>query len=36
MYLQDVGCGYVEWIGLTQDKDMWQTLLSGVINLRDP
>jgi hypothetical protein len=21
MYLQDVGCGYMDWIGLAQDRD---------------
>jgi hypothetical protein len=31
--LQEVGCGYVEWIGLAQDRDMWRTLLSAVMNL---
>ena len=23
MDLQEVGCGYVDWIGLTQDRDRW-------------
>ena len=34
--LQGVGCGYMDWIGLTQDRDRWQTLLSAVMNLRVP
>jgi len=34
--LQEVGCGYVDWIGLDQDRDRWQTLLSAVMNLRVP
>jgi len=34
MDLQDVGCGYVDWIGLAQDRDRWRTLLSAVMNLR--
>jgi len=34
--LQEVGCGYVDWIGLAQDKDMWRTLVSAVMNLRVP
>ena len=34
--LQEVGCGYVEWIGLAQDRDMWRTLVSAVMNLRVP
>ena len=24
--LQEVGCGYMEWIGLAQDRDKWWTL----------
>jgi len=34
--LQEVGCGYADWIGLAQDRDMWQTLVSAVMNLRVP
>ena len=34
--LQEVGCGYVDWIGLAQDRDRWRTLVSGVMNLRVP
>jgi len=33
---QEVGCGYVDWIGLAQDRDGWRTLASAVINLRVP
>ena len=36
MDLQEVGCGYVDWIGLAQDTDRWQTLVSAVMNLRVP
>jgi hypothetical protein len=36
MDLQEVGCGYVDWIGLAQDRDRWRTLVSEVINLRVP
>ena len=36
MGLQEVGCGYMDWIGLTQDRDRWRTLVSAVMNLRDP
>ena len=24
--LQEVGCGYTDWIGLAQDRDRWRTL----------
>jgi len=34
--LQEVRCGYVDWIGLAQDRDRWQTLVSAVMNLRVP
>jgi len=34
--LQDVGCGYMDWIGLAQDRDRWRTLVSAVMNLRVP
>ena len=28
MDFQEVGCGYVDWIGLAQDRDRWRTLVS--------
>ena len=34
--LQEVGCGYMDWIGLAQDRDRWRTLESAVMNLRVP
>jgi len=34
--IQEVGYGYVDWIGLAQDRDRWRTLLSVVVNLRVP
>jgi len=34
MDLQGVGCGYLDWIELAQDRDRWRTLVSAVMNLR--
>jgi len=34
--LQEVGCVYMDWIGLVQDSDRWWTLVSAVMNLRVP
>jgi len=33
---REVGCGYMDWIGLAQDRDRWRTLVSAVMNLRVP
>ena len=34
--LWEVGCGYMDWIGLAQYRDRWRTLVSAVINLGVP
>jgi len=34
MDLQEVGYGYMNWIGLAQDRDRWRTLVSAVMTLR--
>ena len=34
--LQEVGCGYMDWIGLAQGRDRWRTLVSAVMNLQVP
>ena len=34
--LQVVGCGYMDWIGLAQDRDRWRTVVSAVMNLGVP
>jgi len=36
MDLQEVGCVYMDWIGLAQDRDRWWMLVSAVMNLRIP
>jgi len=36
MDLQEVGCGYMDWIGLAQDRDRWRMLVNAVMNLRFP
>jgi len=33
MDIQEVGCGYLDWIGLAQDRDRWRTLVSAVMKL---
>jgi len=34
MDLQEVGCGFIDWIGLAQDRDRWRTLVSAEMILR--
>ena len=34
--LQEVECGYINWIGLAQDRDRWRTLVGAVMNLGVP
>ena len=36
LHLQEVGCGYMDWIGLAQDRDRWWMLVSVTMNLRVP
>jgi len=34
--LQEAGCGYMDWIGLAQDREILRKLVSAVMNLRVP
>ena len=36
MDFQEVGCGYMDWIGLAQGRDRWRTLVSATMHLRVP
>jgi len=34
--LQEMGYGYMDWIGTAQDRNGWRRLVSTVMNLRVP
>jgi transcription termination factor 2 len=36
MDLGEVGWGYVDWIGLAQNRNRWRALVDSVLNLRVP
>jgi len=36
MGLQEVGYGYMDWIGLAKGRERWRTLVSTVMNILVP
>jgi hypothetical protein len=36
MYLQEVGCGGMDWIKLAEDRNRYQALVNAVMNLWVP
>jgi hypothetical protein len=36
MYLQEMGCGSMDWNGLAQDRKRWQAIVNAVMNLWVP
>ena len=33
MHLREMGCGGIDWIDLSRDRDRWRTVVNAVMNL---
>jgi len=36
MDFEEIGCGDIDWIELTQDRERWRALVNAVMKLRVP
>ena len=36
MDFQEVGWGSMDWVDLLLDRDKWQAVVNGLMNLREP
>jgi hypothetical protein len=36
MYLEEIGCGFGDWIGVTQDKTKWRAFVKALMNFCVP
>jgi hypothetical protein len=34
MYVQELACGFMNWIELAQDRDRWRALVNAAMKLR--
>jgi len=36
MHLQELGCDFMDWIELAQDRNRWRALVNAVMNVQVP